>query len=182
MDDSFALGDPAKHPARLGNAHGPKPERVGPSTAGRAIAIVAIVAALGGGAFAVLKITAAGGERAADAAQTAIGQIAVAQDLAAQEAARRSTFAAMALYAQEGMYPTAEALATFDPTLTFTTGTSTGPTVASVAATPDAFAVAVASLSGGCLWSRVGAEGAVTFGAGKPCTGQAAMAASEPSW
>lgn len=182
MDDSFALGDPAKHPARLGRSHEPKPERVGPSAAGRVVVIVAVAAAVGGGAFAVLKVTAAGGEQAADAARTAIGQISVAQDLAAQESARRATFAAMALHAQDGTYPTAEALGTYDPTINFTTGASTGPNVASVAVTPDAFAVAVASPSGNCLWSKVGPEGAVTFGSGTPCTGQAAMAAADPSW
>lgn len=182
MDDSFALGDPAKHPARLGRAHGPKPARVGMSPLGRVIGVVALVAAVGGGAYGAFQVVASGGEQAAEATRTALEQIPAAQDLAAQEASRRTTFAAMALYAQDGTYPTAEALAAYDPTITFTTGASTGPAVASVASTSDAFAVAVASPSGECLWSKVGLEGAVTYGAGTPCTGQAAMAAADPAW
>lgn len=182
MDDSFALGDPAKHPARLGRAHTPKPARVGLSPAGRVIGVVALVAAVGGGAYGFMRVLASGGEQAAEAAQTALEQVPAAQDLAAQETSRRTTFAAMAMYAQDGEYPTAEALGAADPSLTFTAAESTGPTVASVVSTPEAFAVAVASPSGACVWSRVSAEGGVTYGSGDPCTGQAALAASDPTW
>jgi hypothetical protein len=178
MDDSFELGAPARRPARLRPVPATRPQRPGRAAAGIAVAVVALIA----GGFAVLRVVASGGEQASDAARTAVGQIGVAQDLAAQETARRATFAAMAARAQDGAFPTAEALAAQDPSLGATSGVSTGPNVSSVAVTERGFAVAVASGSGSCLWSRVDPEGVVTYGSGQPCTGEAAMAAAAPAW
>jgi hypothetical protein len=181
MDDSFGLGEPTRRPEKLLPV-GRQRAGSGGARAPGVVAALAIVAALALGGYVVVRVVASGGEQAADAARTAVGQIAAAHDLAAQETARRATVAAMAALAQGAAFPSAEVLAAQDPSLAATTGASTSPSVASVAASEDAFAVAVASDSGACWWSRVDLRGVVTYGSGRPCTGEAAMAAAASSW
>ena len=66
--------------------------------------------------------------------------------------------------------------------LTFVDGPSTAPQIVSLAMTDRAWAEAVVSETGTCLYVKVTAHDTVTYGTGATCTGQAAMAAAAPSW
>ena len=145
-----------------------------------------MVAVLGGAAFAVLAVFRDGVEAAADANREAVGQIDVATDAEAQVTLSRVAVAVSSVLAESPTGSTeavtVDALEALEPAFTFTTGRSTGPEVVSVAAAPSSWSAAVASSSGSCLWLRVDPSGAQTFGSGSPCTGEAAAAASDPSW
>lgn len=179
MDDSFNFGEKAKRPARLAS-----PRRATAAAAGlqRAIVGALIALALGVAVFAVMRLMGDAGKQAADAQRKAVDQIAVANDVAAEQAARSTAFSAAALLAETGAYPTAEQLEPFDPALRYTSSASDGPKVVSVAASGSGFAGAVRSDSGACLWFRMDLGGVTTYGRGEPCTGQAAMAARDPGW
>jgi hypothetical protein len=127
-----------------------------------------------------------GGE-VVDEGGSGLDGVSSAQDAQAQLALQNASRAAMAINA-EGADPsmgftavTPEALAAFDPSANYSTAESTGPEMVSVASTTTGWAAAAVSDSGTCYWIHI--EGDVTsFGMGAPCTGQAAMAAAEPSW
>jgi hypothetical protein len=113
--------------------------------------------------------------------------VAQAQDAQAQAALQAASQAAMAINAESAdpstgyTAVTPEALGAFDPSANFSTAESTGPEMVSVASTTTGWAAAAVSDSGTCYWVHI--EGDVTtFGSGAPCTGEAAMAAVEPSW
>jgi cell division septation protein DedD len=135
--------------------------------------------------FAVLK---SGGESAAQADATAIAQVGKAQDAEAQVDLQTAYQTAMTLYAEGGpnglpsfTNVTAADLANAEPSLTYTDGVSSGPSVISVKGNAADWGAAALSSSGQCLWVHV-SGGTVYFGSGSPCTGSAAMAAKGSSW
>jgi hypothetical protein len=142
---------------------------------------IAIAATLVGAALLVMK---RGGEAAADAAENAVETVDRAKDLQAQVTLRSASRAALAIQAETGDLAsvTPEALAAFEPAVTFTTGPSTGPTIVSVTAGTGSWGAASRSASGGCLWVRVDALGTVSYGEGSDCTGTAALGASRAAW
>jgi len=90
---------------------------------------------------------------------------------------------ARSLYAEHGSFTTDIAtLSAYDPSVTFTSGPSMGPTSIAYAAAEEAFGAAVRSDSGTCWWVKTDVSGVTTYGSGSVCTGEAAMAAARPSW
>lgn len=128
-----------------------------------------------------------GGQVTVPEGNSGLDGIAPAQDTQAQAALQAASQAAMAIHAESAdpsmgyTAVTPEALGAFDPSANYSTAESTGPEMVSVASTTTGWAAAAVSDSGTCYWVHI--EGDVTtFGTGAPCTGEAAMAAAEPSW
>jgi hypothetical protein len=179
MDDRFSFGTPAKRPAKLGAA----PARRGLAVDPRLLLVVAGLAVAAVLAFVLLRGAGEAGRSAADAATAAVDTVGRAQDAAAQASIGRAVVAARTAFAEQGAFTTdTAALTAFDPSLTFTTGASTGPTSVAVTATADAFGVAVRSDSGSCWWARLDPAGSTTYGSGGTCTGRAALASNAASW
>ena len=175
MSESYSYGSTAKRGTRL-----PSIDR-GKLAVGLLVAAVLLAGWLV--ASAVLRD---GADAAAGSTTTAVGGIDVARDAEAQVTLSRVAVAAQTVMAQAATgspdAATAEALRAAEPVFTYTTDASTGSEIVSVAATPASWSAAVLSSSGSCLWIRIDAAGAQTFGAGMPCTGAAAAAASATSW
>jgi hypothetical protein len=68
--------------------------------------------------------------------------------------------------------------------MTFVEGTtvSSGPNVVSVQVSPQAWGAAAMSRSGTCFWIRETVAGGTAYGSGDPCTGAAAMSATNASF
>jgi hypothetical protein len=194
MSDSFGFGEPAKKWSEH-ELHQPSPHRGGGRgrdnfalTRGMIGAVVGVLAlAMFIVVFVVMK---SGGESAAEAEETAVAQIGVAQDTQAQVDLQTAYQTAMTLYESgdggaTGLPSfaniTAADLAKAEPSLMYTDGASTGPDVISVKGSGSEWGAAALSSSGTCLWVHL-SSGAVTFGSGTPCTGSAAMAADSSSW
>jgi hypothetical protein len=180
MDDGFNFADPAKRPAKLGRPTSPRPGvpfdvRILWIAAGLAVAAVL--------AFVFLRGAGEAGERFADARSDTVAQVDRAQDVAAQTSIARAIVVARALYAEQGAFPTDPAtLNAFDPSIRFTSGASTGPASIAYQASGPEFGGAVRSVTGTCWWGKADASGTTAYGSGDPCTGQAALAAIDPSW
>ncbi len=174
MKDEFHFGEPAKHPARLGE-HEPKRARP------RLVWIVAGLVVAGVLAFVFLRSADEAGKQISQAG--AVSQIDRAYDAAAQGTMGRAVVVALTLHAERGSFTTDLAtLSAYDPGLRFTSGRSNDPMTISYAVDAAGFGAAVRSESGTCWWAKIGANGVTTYGSGKPCTGSAAMAASAESW
>jgi len=179
MQDTFNLGEPAKHPR---GATGQ------PNVATIAIGVLALAVVLAA-ATGVLLLAREGGETVAAAQATAVAQVDRAADAVAELSLQRAATVAQALVAEatatDGLdggtlaAATPEALTAYEPSLRFTAEPSTGPEIVSVAAAPDLWSAAVWSSSGTCLWVRIDLAGATTRGSGAPCTGAAAAAADQ---
>jgi hypothetical protein len=135
------------------------------------------------GAIAFLLLAKKGGEQAAAAQVTAIQAVDTAKDREAQSAVRNAIAAAKTAYVDAGSYDgvTAQSVGAIEPSLTFTSGASTGPGVVSLAAAGEDLSIAVLSESGTCFWYH-GSLGGDAYGSGIPCTGQAALAAAGATW
>jgi len=177
MSDEFHYGERAKHPARLG---GPRAKSSIPF---KLVGVVAGVVVAAAAAFVVLSGADEAGKEIAGARSETLGQVDRAYDAAAQGTVGRAVVVAQSLYAEHGTFTTDLAtLSAFDPGLGFTSGPSTGPETVSYAVSGMEFAAAVRSGSGACWWVKIDASGVTTYGSGAPCTGEAALAASSPSW
>jgi hypothetical protein len=180
MNDEFAFGDPAKHPARVGKS---RPAPAGGSFGPRVVWIVAGLVAAAALAFVFLRGADEAGTQIAGSRSEAIAQIDQAYDAAAQGTIRRAAMVALSLYADSGSFTTdLAALAAYDPELGFTSGPSNDPMTIAYATDASGFGAAVRSESGTCWWAKIDTNGVTTYGMGSPCTGSAAMAASAPSW
>jgi len=171
MNDSFGLGDPIRA--------GRRPVSVAPFVV---IAVaIAIAATLVGAALLVFK---QGGKAVAEANEQAVATIDRVNDVHAQATLQAASRAALGVQAETGSLAgaTPEALATFDPTITFTSAPSTGPTVVSVAIGGEIWGAAAKSASGSCLWVRLDAAGVISYGAGPACSGAAALSAAQATW
>jgi hypothetical protein len=178
MDGGFNFGEPAKRPAKLSatrmrHAGGAFDTRILLIPAGLIVAAVL--------AFVFLRGADEAGRRIADGQGDAVAQVARAQDVAAQAALGRAVVVVRTLYAEQGSFEPA-GLADFDPSIDFTPGASTGPTSIAYRSDGDAFGVAIRSASGTCWWTKGDSSGTTTYGSGEPCTGQAALGASQPAW
>jgi len=167
--DGFNFGRPAR----------------GPALGGRTAAVVAAIALLATVAVvSYLQFVSRSGRTAADAQATAVGQIDRSQDVQAQVVARTAESAAAVAYSESGSFADAgpAQLSALDPSVAYTVGPSTGPTVVSVAATASTWAAAVLSPSGTCFWIKLDGSMAATYGTGSACSGSDAMAAAAPAW
>jgi hypothetical protein len=193
MSDSFGFGEPAKKWSD--QEMRPRPPRRGGRGGGNFALTRGVIGAIAGllalamfiVIFAVMK---SGGESAAQAEETAVAQIGVAQDTQAQVDLQTAYQTAMTLYESGDVGATglpsftnitAADLAKAEPSLTYTEGASTGPDVISVKGSGSEWGAAALSSSGTCLWVHL-SNGAVAFGSGTPCTGAAAVAANGSSW
>lgn len=161
-----------------------KPAR-GTALGGRAVVVVVAIGLVAAVAIvAYLQFVSRSGRTVADAQATAVGQIDRSQDVRAQVAARTAESAAVVAYSESGSFADAgpAQLSALDPSVTYTQGPSTGPTVVSVAATSSTWAAAVLSPSGTCFWIKLDGSMAATYGTGSACTGSDAMAAASPAW
>jgi hypothetical protein len=186
MDDSFSLGQPAKHRARTARRvqpkHAPRAPRRGSSGIERTRYVLGAIGLL---VAAVLVwgfmhfMSSAGNEAATGQTQ----EIGAAQDIKAQLTGQTTAQSVQGLYAQSGSFNsiTPQALKAFEPTYSYTNGASTDPNTVSVASTATDVGLAVLSTSGHCLYAHISAAG-VTFGTGTTCTGTVALKASSPSW
>lgn len=180
MSDEFHFGEPAKHPARLG---GPSPRRTKGSFDLRLLWVAAGLVAAAVFAFVVLSGADEAGRQIAGAQSDTLVQVDKAYDAAAQGTIGRALVVAQNLHAEQGSYTTdLAALSAYDPGLHFTSGPSNAPETVSYAVSGDGFGAAVLAESGTCWWVHLDASGVTTYGSGSPCTGRAALAASDPSW
>jgi hypothetical protein len=184
MDDSFSLGEPAKHRDRPVRAKHAAPRTPRPASGGgiertRYIlgGIGIVVAALLVWGF--MHFMASAGNEAANGEMSEIG---AAQDVQAQTTGQEAIRSVQGL-AAGGSYAqvTPESLKSFEPTFRYTAGPSTDPNTVSVASTATDVGIAVASTSGRCLYAHIAVTG-VTYGTGTTCTGVVALKASAPSW
>jgi hypothetical protein len=180
MNDEFHFGEHAKRPARLGR---PKAQHAQRSFDPRLVWVVAGLVVVATLAFVLLRGADEAGEQLGDANEQAVSQIDRANDAAAQGTLGRAAVVAQSLHAERGDFsadlPTLES---YDPGLHMTSGPSKDATTVSYAAGADRFGAAVLSDSGACWWVSIDAAGVTSYGDGTPCTGQAALAASDPSW
>jgi hypothetical protein len=180
MNDEFVFGEPAKHPARLGES---KPERAGSSLGPKLVWIVAGLVVAGALAFVFLRSADEAGKQIADSHLEAVSQTARAYDAAAQGTMGRAVVVALSLYAEHGGFTADLAtLSAYDPGLRFTSGPSNDPMTISYSVDASGFGAAVRSESGTCWWARIQSNSVTTYGSGTLCSGSAAMAASAPSW
>ena len=78
---------------------------------------------------------------------------------------------------------TLAALGGIEPTLTYLKGPATEPGEASVHVEgKEAVGVATMSESGTCFWTKNPTDGDETYGSGTPCTGRAALQATQATW
>jgi hypothetical protein len=178
MDGGFNFGEPAKRPAKL--RVGRPPHRGGAFDV-RILLIPAALVVAAVLAFVFLRGAGEAGRRIADDRGDAVAQVVRAQDVAAQAALGRAVVVVRTLYAEQGSFEPA-ALADLDPSIGFTPGASTGPASIAYGSDGDAFGVAIRSASGTCWWTKGDSSGTTTYGSGEPCTGQAALGASQPAW
>jgi hypothetical protein len=151
--------------------------------AGRRSTVVAAAVALlvvGGIWYVFLRGAGEAGQQIAETQAAAIDQIANAQDAQAESGLRQTMFAAQAKFAENGSFPTAANLAEFEPNFNYTDAASGGPREISVYSSQTKFGAAAMSDSGTCLWMRTSVDGAIAYGRGRPCTGQAALGATDP--
>lgn len=73
-------------------------------------------------------------------------------------------------------------LSQLQPGLVYVDGSSTAPSVVSVATAEHTWAAAAMGPSGECYWIRLDAAGTIRYGSGKACAGDDAMAADARSW
>lgn len=171
MSDSFGLSDPLRG--------GRRPTSATPFVI---IAVaIAIAATLAGAALLVMK---RGGEVAAEANQSVGAAARLAADREAQSSLRNALTAARVLAVDGGgTYDIVSpaALSTVEPDLSYVSSSANGPRVVSVAVSGTEFGAAALSSSGTCFWIHDGADGTF-YGGGDPCTGAAALGASQSSW
>jgi hypothetical protein len=180
MGDEFHFGEPAKRPARLGGA---RPPRAKGTFDLRVLWVVAGLAAAAVFAFVVLSGADEAGQTIADAESDTVAQVDRAYDAAAQGTIGRAIVVAQTHLGEQGGFPTDLAtLSASDPGLRFTSGPSKDPSTVSYAVSGSDFGAAVRSESGTCWWVRIDSAGVTTYGSGSACTGNAAMAASDPAW
>lgn len=105
-------------------------------------------------------------------------------DRQAQSAAHLATSAALVAMLDGGPSGvTPDALRDLEPTLTYVRGPSGGPEEASVYVdSKETLGIAVMSASRTCFWIRFPADGDQTYGSGMPCTGRAALQATDAEW
>jgi len=129
-------------------------------------------------------------------AQSGLDASTQAQDVAAQSMLQNVLVAAKTLYVESSSYQGAgpSALASTEPSLCVvgseTPAVSTAATCeaghgagsVSVLAEPQVFAAAARSAGGTCFWVKDAVGSGTVYGAGDPCTGTAALAASAPSF
>lgn len=167
VSESFSYGEPARKRPQL------PPVKVNGKLA---FAFVGLLVA-GVAIFGLMRFFGNAGAEVADAQATVVGQIDAAHDVEAQASLQRASIAGEALAAQspEGYADvTPEALQQFEPSLSFTAGPSTSPTVVSVASNASGFAAAVRSTSGTCFSVR--SDGGVATNTAE-CTGADALLA-----
>jgi hypothetical protein len=180
VDGGFNFGEPAKRPAKLG---GPRAPRSGGSFDLRIVWLAVGLAVAAMLAFVFLRGAGEAGERIAEAESNTVAQVDRAQDAAAQASITRAVIVARTVYAEQGTFASDPAtLSAFEPSIDFTAGESTGPTSIAYRANASAVGVAVRSESGTCWWAKAEGTGTTAYGSGGTCTGQAALAASDPSW
>jgi hypothetical protein len=141
------------------------------------------VVLLAGLAWAIVSVTAMGGDAVVQHAKETTKQVDGSTDVQAQANLRAALAAATTAFMDGGSFASATAteLAALEPSLQYVDATrpSTGPTVISVQATDQAWGAAVLSSSGTCFFLRT-VGGTQAYGAGDAdvCTGDAAMGAT----
>jgi hypothetical protein len=172
MDDGgFNLGDPAGRVARASR---------NPSVIYLGAGLVALAILLWAG----LQMAARSGEQIGETNEQVVQTVNRAQQVQAQLSLETTVRAAATIQAESGSLAgaTPDALATFEPSATYTAGPSTGPNVISVAISGETWAAAALADDGTCQWVRLDETGVVSYGGGTPCTGHAALGATGAGW
>jgi hypothetical protein len=173
MNDSFNFGRQAR----------PKPRvSLDPRLVLSAVLLVLVVFAI----YGTMHLFSSSGKQIARTERSIVSSADAARDVAAQSALASSLQTAKLAFVDGGDDYTSAGpgqLSALDPSLTYTDGPSTNPTVVSLAATHTTWSAAVMSESGTCFWVDDDVNtGAATYGHGTPCTGAAAAAAAGSSW
>lgn len=109
-----------------------------------------------------------------------------ASEVTARQNLRRAVDAALQIRTTEGTLAAATKLElkTIESDLLFIDPdeASNDPGIISVFASGPVWAAANRADTGTCYWARIDHEGTMAFGTGADCTGDAARAASDPSW
>lgn len=136
--------------------------------------------------FGLLKFVGSAGKQVADAERTVAAQPDKARDVEAEQNAVAILTAAREGSVDGGSFAGVgpEQLSALEPVFQYTTGPSSGPMSASIISTETAFAAAVRSASGTCIFIKQDVSG-TKYGTSESgaCTAQAAMSgALSPSW
>jgi hypothetical protein len=158
-----------------------KASRGGPSLGRKPLYVALAVVVLAGLAWAIVSVTAMGGDAAVHHVKDTVKQVDRAGDTQAQANLRAALAAATTTFMDGDSFASATAseLSALEPSFDYVDSptVSTGPTVISVRATEQAWGGAVLSSSGTCFYVRsVGGTQAYGTGDADVCTGDAAMA------
>jgi hypothetical protein len=173
MNDSFNFGRQARPRPRVS---------LDPRLALGAVLLILVVFAV----YATMHLFSSSGKQIARTERSVVSTADTAKDVAAQSALANSLQTAKLAFVDGGEDYTSAGpgqLSALDPSLTYTDGPSTNPSVVSLVATHTTWSAAVMSDSGTCFWIHDDMSvGSTTYGRGTPCTGAAAEAASGSSW
>ncbi|HEV8563787.1 MAG TPA: hypothetical protein VGR41_02620 [Actinomycetota bacterium] len=171
MDDSFNFGKPSKRGPQV-------------NLSPRLVLGLAVLAAASLLVFFGMKFFASSGEEVAKNQASVVQQVDRSQDVVPQNNLRNALVAAQTAFVENSSYTDAgpAELAAIEPSLQYTDGPSTAPSIISVAATPDQWSAAAMAESGTCFWISVSPSTDPTYGTGAPCTGVAAASAADVSW
>jgi hypothetical protein len=175
MQDSWSYGKPAGKRPSLPSLKLGKPVLVGSV----AVSVVVVV-------FALFQVVKGGAKTAGDEVRVQLKQGDAAADRDAQSSAHNAALAGKVFFADAAGYAglTASELSKIEPSLRYVDATqsSADAKTVSVFGSSDGFGAAVMSGSGTCFWIHDSAVGVLTYGAGSPCTGRAAMSAAQANW
>jgi hypothetical protein len=179
MDDGFQFGQQARRPARPASPK--RPRRT--SIDARLLWVLAGFVGAGLLAWVFLRGADEAGRELGGRNEQGVATIDRAHDAAAKGTLGRAVVVAQSLFAEHESFTTDLAtLSAYDPSLRFTSGSSSDPGTVAYAVDAGGFGAGVRSASGTCWWVRIDTASTTTYGSGEPCTGSAAMAASQPSW
>jgi len=173
MNDSFNFGRQARPKPRLS---------LDPRLALSAVLLVLVAFAI----YGTMHLFSSSGKQIARTERSVVNSADAAKDVAAQSSLASSLQTAKLAFVDGGDNYTSAGpgqLSALDPSLTYTDGPSTNPSVVSLAATDTTWSAAVMSDSGTCFWIHDDVNvGTTMYGRGTPCTGAAAAGAAGASW
>ena len=153
---------------------------------GKPVLVALVLALVAGIGAVVFSMTRSGGEAVATHVRQTVEQTAQAYDVQAQSSLSAALTSAKAAFVESASFEAADAeyLTSFGTGTSYVEGTtvSSGPTVVSVQVSAQAWGAAAMSRSGTCFWIRETVAGGTAYGSGDPCTGAAAMSATNGSF
>ena len=173
MQDSFNFGKPGRQRPQV-------------SVDPRFILGLGVLLAVAVLIFFGMKFFSRSGHEIAKTQVSVVNQVGAAQDVEAKSSLEAALRAAKVAFLDGGENYTSAGpaqLSLLEPSLTYTDGPSTAPSVVSVQNSATSWSAAVMSASGTCWWiSDSGGLNATLYGSGTPCTGAVAASATASKW